>query len=201
MAYASNVIPRWLDDADREPSDARQTISVMSFQDTTQGLLNTNWSSCPPPASYPSGLLCAAGTGACPDSLAGFLYNVIWGNRAPVLTEPLLRGVTWSGSGGASNDVSSTSTYLGQRVVKVDVRVISTTNRDLQAEIGNGRFREDLFYRLAVVPVRLPALKERRHHPETGVRGLARGAGIHQDPVAGRGADRPRVTLADIEKM
>ncbi len=49
----------------------------------------------------------------------------------------------------------------GQRV-KVDVRVLSTTNKDLQAEIGSGRFREDLFYRLNVVPLRVPALKERR---------------------------------------
>ncbi len=46
--------------------------------------------------------------------------------------------------------------------VKVDVRVLATTNRDLQVEIGNARFREDLYYRLAVVPIRMPSLKERR---------------------------------------
>jgi two-component system nitrogen regulation response regulator NtrX len=50
----------------------------------------------------------------------------------------------------------------GSSRVKVDVRVLSTTNKDLQAEIAAGRFREDLFYRLSVVPLRVPSLKDRR---------------------------------------
>jgi two-component system nitrogen regulation response regulator NtrX len=50
----------------------------------------------------------------------------------------------------------------GQRPIKVDVRVLSATSRNLQDEIAAGRFREDLFYRLNVVPVKLPALRERR---------------------------------------
>ena len=50
----------------------------------------------------------------------------------------------------------------GQRIVRVDLRVVSATARDLTVEIAEGRFREDLYYRLNVVPVVIPGLAERR---------------------------------------
>jgi DNA-binding NtrC family response regulator len=70
-----------------------------------------------------------------------------------------------------------------------NVRIVASTNRDLQAEIAAGRFREDLYYRLAVVPLELPSLRSRG----TDVLTLAE----HFLERAARRLDRPRVTLAD----
>ncbi|MEA2157642.1 MAG: hypothetical protein QOD66_22 [Solirubrobacteraceae bacterium] len=92
---------------------------TMCFQDQGYGLENTDYSGTPPPINEPS--LCANGgtSGGCASSLGSTLFDVIWGSRNPVISEPLLQGTTWNGTGGGDGSVTSANRYFGMQLVKV----------------------------------------------------------------------------------
>jgi DNA-binding NtrC family response regulator len=75
----------------------------------------------------------------------------------------------------------------GTQTIKVDVRFVAATHRDLEAMVAEGTFREDLFYRLNVVPVRVPPLRERGDDVESLARHFAR--------VLGAANGKPGITL------
>ncbi|TBW37023.1 sigma-54-dependent Fis family transcriptional regulator [Siculibacillus lacustris] len=85
----------------------------------------------------------------------------------------------------------------GSTKVQVDVRVVSSTARDLPREIQEGRFREDLFHRLAVVPIRVPSLAERRddipHFVDYFMEQISRASGL---PIRKIGEDAMAVLQA-----
>ncbi|HXV37735.1 MAG TPA: sigma-54 dependent transcriptional regulator, partial [Myxococcota bacterium] len=85
----------------------------------------------------------------------------------------------------------------GSTPIEVDVRVIAATNRNLASDVAQGRFRADLFYRINVVPIELPALRERRED----VRRLAEHFLAKARTEAGRGPTRlARDAIAALER-
>jgi len=130
---------------------AQPDNGTMCFEDEDVGIVNTNWTSSAPPENEP--ILCPwtvdPQTGdACSNSLSSALFNVIWGVRSPVLSEPLLEGTSWDGTGGAYGDVTSANQFLGLQIVKVPafpegvtaavVRSSVSTEGDLGDPYGSG---------------------------------------------------------------
>ncbi len=106
----------WTTEGQDNPTDAPDSIGTVSFQDTNAGLINTDWSSNPPPQAFP--ILCGT-ISRCGNSLASSYYNIIWGGRVPVLAAPLLAGTSWNSTGGAGNDVASSTRYVGTQEITV----------------------------------------------------------------------------------
>jgi hypothetical protein len=100
----------------KNPDDTPVSVGTVALQDTAGGIINTDWSSNAPPANFP--ILCPQ-LGGCGNSLASTYYNVIWGTRVPVLAEPVLKGTSWSSTGGARGDVTSGSDYVGTESITV----------------------------------------------------------------------------------
>ena len=86
------------------------------------------------------------------------------------------------------------TTVGGRTPIKTDVRIVAATNKDLRTLINQGLFREDLFYRLNVVPLRLPALRERAEDVPDLVRHF-----FHQ--AESEGLPTKRISAAGLERM
>ena len=85
------------------------------------------------------------------------------------------------------------TTVGGRSAIQVDVRIVAATHRDLRQLIRQGMFREDLFYRLNVVPIRLPPLRERKEDIPDLVRHfltLAQGEGLPEKSIDGAAMQR-----------
>ncbi|MBY0484972.1 sigma-54 dependent transcriptional regulator [Nitrosomonas sp.] len=83
----------------------------------------------------------------------------------------------------------------GHKIIKLDIRVLATSNRDMMAMVKSGQFREDLYYRLNVFPIEIPSLRERRLDIEPLAQRILEAA------VAGTSQSLRRMTEAAIEKL
>ena len=85
----------------------------------------------------------------------------------------------------------------GTETIRLDARIIAATNRDLEADVRSGRFRQDLFYRLNVIGIRLPALRERLEDLPELTDHILKSARIqHRRPTAQLGANVPALLAA-----
>ena len=124
----------WTTVDQQNPDDAPTSVGVVYLSDSQSGIMNIDpgWASNAAPPGFP--VLCAS-LSQCGNSLASTWYQVIWGTRAPVLSEPLLKGTSWSTSGGAANDISSSSDYKGTEMITVPAFPTPVLAAKVQTEI------------------------------------------------------------------
>ena len=122
----------WTTKDQGNPPEAPQAEGLMAFQETSSGLVNTDWQSTPPPSVFP--ILCAQ-VSRCGNSLAGPLYMLIWGTRAPLLSEPLMRGTAWASRGGADGDVTGLSQYQGTEQITVPAFPMPVTAAKVRTDV------------------------------------------------------------------
>jgi hypothetical protein len=122
----------WTTEGLGNPDGAARSQGEVDYRRTDAGLVNLNWASTPPPPEFP--ILCA-GVANCSNSVAGVHYLLIWGNRSPVLAEPLVKGTRWNSVGGANSEVSSASRYLGRQRVVVPAFPAGVTAAVIESDI------------------------------------------------------------------
>jgi DUF3108-like len=132
----------WTSDTETNDPSAAKSSGSMSFQETNAGLVNTGWSSNAPPVAFP--ILCAKAAG-CNNTIGAALHLLIWGTRGPTLAEPLVTGVHWDSTGGASNDVQSASTYVGTEAVTVPAFPLPVTAAKVQSNVSQSGALGDPF--------------------------------------------------------
>ena len=107
-----------------------------------------------PSQSYKTDPLCQAVAKAVDAGIVVVVAAGNWGKDAS--GNPIFGGILSPANSPRVITVGATNTQ------KVNVRIIAATHRDLEARVAEGLFREDLYYRLSVIPITLPALRERR---------------------------------------
>ena len=110
------LLARLDDEGSRNPDDASQSLGTWRSRRRPPALINTDWQSHAAADRVPDPVRATAN---CGNSVASVLYQLIWGTRAPVLSSRSLKGSSWSSTGGANSDVTSSSTYVGHEKVKV----------------------------------------------------------------------------------